>query len=643
MTLTYPVAMNHATLSPDGDLLLAVGDKGQAFFHRRVPFENPTVVGDKVFPTFGWIAVGDPLLPQVAPNAGCFCTGFSHSGQRCAVASESGVIVIYDTSLITDEIEQEDAIVCVMTTSRPTALNFMGAARSMSFSPAPWDLLVVAEDQGRVTVLDTRSPAFMFRQILDLSTDPSHVVTTNIREVQDTLQQRQVDIEQRLLQSHREAMENQSYLAATTNTASHLESRAESQLSETEQLNNEVQALAESAGRLTESQRRIIESIGLRYARANTASPPSSMTAPITVNHTSSSSSRDGTASLPPAQVPLSVALAANRPSLRENTDGFSSNADNLSPSPYSANPAITGREHQIARTASIAEYVHLRNVERERQRTVDRQPRRRSSVVISNSSSRNNHRDPSSLAPIGTSTPTFSTSPSRLPSSISSNSSPVPPANPNDTTPPSRTASSLTIPEYWPTPEDWRTASIEATATATNNNQPGDASSEVSAIVARARREAGVSTDRRTTSNLRPANGTSAALPDPRIYQQTMQSLLARTEMARNELQRNENELAARQISGIDFTRAGMERVDRAANRMERAANRMRDSSQTQAADAVRLELQHHQSRAGGVVVQGVGWSRDGRSLFVATEAGLLQYEVNIRERMQWPGVAFL
>ena len=48
-------------------------------------------------------------------------------------------------------------------------------------------------------------------------------------------------------------------------------------------------------------------------------------------------------------------------------------------------------------------------------------------------------------------------------------------------------------------------------------------------------------------------------------------------------------------------------------------------------------------QSRVGGVVILGIGFSQDGRSLFVATEWGMLEYKVNIRERMQWPGVGFL
>ena len=96
------------------------------------------------------------------------------------------------------------------------------------------------------------------------------------------------------------------------------------------------------------------------------------------------------------------------------------------------------------------------------------------------------------------------------------------------------------------------------------------------------------------------------------------MQSLLARTDIVRTDVQRTR----------------------------ERVTNRMRELGPTQAAtagDVIRAVYLTTQSHAGGVVVQGVGWSQDGRSLFVATENGLLEYKINLRERMQWPGVAFL
>ena len=593
-------------MSPDGDLLLAVGDKGQAFFHRRVPFENPTIVGDKVFSTCGWIAIAEPLLPRAAGIDACFSTGFSPSGHRCAVASESGIIVVYDTFLINDEMEKEDAVICVMKTSRPSIRHdLIGAARSMSFSPAPWDMLAVAEDQGRVIVLDLRSPEFLSRQTLELSTDTSEVVMAECSNFEATLEQRQLDIERRFLETHREALETQNYIAALTNN--HLEYAVQRQRYERD-LHEEVQALREiAADRLTESERRMVDSIGLRRVQSNDDNPSSSMTTPISVNYPPSASNRHNAPSLYSTLVPSSSTLANGNP-LREHSNLSTADLDDLSSSALLANADLPGRDHQSRSTASIAEYVHQRNVERERQRASDRQPRRRSSVVITNSSSRNPTNISSTLAPIGTAIPTFSTSPSRIPSSNSS-ASPAPTIFTNDATPPFRTNSSPSTPDPWQSITD-------DIFTNTGSESSRDALAEDRTIVARARRLADLTSVRRLTSDSRPL-GTSAAVTDPRPYQQTMQSLLARTDMVRTEMQRTR----------------------------ERVTNRMRElgPAQTAAAGNVRTVHLTHQSHAGGVVVQGLGWSQDGRSLFVATEEGLLEYKVNMRERMQWPGVAFL
>ena len=593
-------------MSPDGNLLLAVGDKGQAFFHRRIPFENSTVVGDKVFSTCGWIAVAEPLLPRTGDIDACFSTGFSPSGHRCAVASQCGIIAVYDTSLINDEMEGEDAVICFTKTSRPATRP--GAARSMSFSPAPWDLLVIAEDQGRVIIFDLRSPEFLFRQTLELSTDSSDVVLAECSNFQTFLEQRQLDIERRFLETHREAIETQNYLAALTNTADHLEYAVQRQQYERD-LQEEVQALREiAADRLTESERRMVDSIGLRRVQSNSDNPSNSTTAPISVNYNPSSSSRHNALSLYSAIIPSSNTLG-NGSNLREHSSRTTADLDDLSSSALLANAALAGRDHQSRSTASIAEYVHQRNVERERQRNSDRQPRRRSSVIITNSSRRNSNNNPSTLAPIGTATPTISTSPSRIPSS-SSSASPAPPTNTNDTTPSLRTNSSPATPDPWQ-------ANTDDIFTNPSNESSRDALTEAGAIVARARRQVGLSTTRRPTSDSRPL-GTSAASTDPRPYQQTMQSLLARTDIVRTEMQRTR----------------------------ERVTNRMRDLGPAQAAtagDVIRAVYLTPPRHTGGVVIQGVGWSQDGRQLFVATENGMLEYEINMRERMQWPGVAFL
>jgi len=41
------------------------------------------------------------------------------------------------------------------------------------------------------------------------------------------------------------------------------------------------------------------------------------------------------------------------------------------------------------------------------------------------------------------------------------------------------------------------------------------------------------------------------------------------------------------------------------------------------------------------GVGTMGIGWSGDGRNLYVGTEEGILEYAVNIQERKTFPGIA--
>ena len=60
----------------------------------------------------------------------------------CAVASQNGIITIFDTALIHDDMDADEAVIDVLRSSRPSMFPIhTGAVRSMSFSPSPWDLL----------------------------------------------------------------------------------------------------------------------------------------------------------------------------------------------------------------------------------------------------------------------------------------------------------------------------------------------------------------------------------------------------------------------------------------------------------------------------------------------------------------------
>lgn len=369
--------MNHASISPDGTLLLAVGDEGpgdeiRAFFCRRVDAPRASVEGELSYPRYKWLRIAEPRLGRAgADEDACFCTAFSDSGHLCAVASQSGIITVFDTALIRDGMETGEAVIAVLNSTRPSRrLVYSGAIRSMCFSPTPWDLLAWAEDQGRVCLVDLRT-VFQSRQVVELKTDSPDLYRVPIEDYDGTSEQRQLELERRFVERHRELVEAQENLAAVNHTADYMELAAERR-----RIERETPALSPS-------ERQMIDSIGLRRVQENLPdASDSSSTAPVSVNYT------------------------PNRHIEAPNWNGL--------PSPAPSSNA------QNRATASIHDFMRQRNWERSRASDRSYTPRRRSSVVISNSNSNTQNSSPqhssSSLAPIGTATPTLSTSPSRLP-----------------------------------------------------------------------------------------------------------------------------------------------------------------------------------------------------------------------------------
>lgn len=374
-TLDFPVQMNHASISPCGNLLLAVGDEARAFFCKRVQLPSATLDGEQCYARYRWQEIADPKLSLANQEAdACFTTAFSPSGHVCAVATQSGVIIIFDTALIDRDMDTDEAVITVLKSSRAALCpSWVGAVRSMSFSPGPWDLIAWAEDQGRVCVVDLRN-AFSSRQVIDLKTTPPDMSRAIVEEHNSTSEQRQLEIERRFIERHREALEAQDHLAAVSNTAEYLEVAAARRRIEREALDVIAR---ENPHSLTEDERQMVDSIGLRRVPGNNSSILPEF-APISVNYTQD----------------------------------------------WSGLPSPTPTSHVPSRsTASIHEFMRQRNFERSRANELTYQPRRRSSVIISNSSNTSNNSSPHpapGLAPIGTATRTLSASPSRLPSSTS-------------------------------------------------------------------------------------------------------------------------------------------------------------------------------------------------------------------------------
>ncbi|RMX81007.1 hypothetical protein D0869_07130 [Hortaea werneckii] len=173
--LDLPFAMNHATISPDGTMLVAVGDFNQAyFFHRELQETPPQIHKPHNRLTSGsveWTLTSVVNLHIGTPEntTGFFTTAWNESGRLVALGSEGGYITVFDLDLLRHpEYEDDEAIVAVIPSSRPDlAQPHPGAVRSMLFAPDPWDLLVWAEDQGRVCIGDLRT-GLKSKQILNL-------------------------------------------------------------------------------------------------------------------------------------------------------------------------------------------------------------------------------------------------------------------------------------------------------------------------------------------------------------------------------------------------------------------------------------------------------------------------------------------
>ncbi|KAL8659634.1 MAG: hypothetical protein Q9226_000339 [Calogaya cf. arnoldii] len=382
--------MNHASISPDGRLLVAVGDEPKAFFCRRLPASTSS--GDQGS-SHTWQKIAEARLKTASVGDACFTTAFSPSGHICAVALQSGFVIIFDTSMIHEDMEDGDAVLEVLRSSRSSMPHDpIGAIRSMSFSPAPWDLLAWAEERGRVCVADLRN-AYRSRQTVDLDLDSPKLNRASLTDLDDDLttsEQRQLEIERRFQQRHREALNAQDDLANVSHAADYMElSAARRRL--------QRDTAAEIPGErndLTETERQMLDSI-----------------------RTSRSQQNDYSSLEHDIPRPVSVEFL---------------NDQNLDPSEPRSNlqhPALSLNgsfaSPQLARVDSMRDTMRRNHLDRSR--TADRstyQPRRRSSVVISNSNNPSNQSSsshPSSLAPIGTSGPTLSSSPSRLASVVAS------------------------------------------------------------------------------------------------------------------------------------------------------------------------------------------------------------------------------
>lgn len=172
-TLHFPIATNHASISPDGRHLVVVGDSTQVYFYHS---DNGSSSGtQREAGREPWTPSSQSPLTAGTENA-LISTSFSPSSILCAVASQDGSITVFNTRYLSSTTPHSlSPVVKTIRTSR--SRTYAGAVRSVQFSPAPWDLLIWSEHSGKVSVADTRSNFFK-QQTLDVLAD-AH----NIREI----------------------------------------------------------------------------------------------------------------------------------------------------------------------------------------------------------------------------------------------------------------------------------------------------------------------------------------------------------------------------------------------------------------------------------------------------------------------------
>ncbi len=399
-TIQFSTPMNHASISPDGQLMIAVGDEPQAFFCRRIRLPSLAFDGEAAFARYEWHEIAAPRLSLVPDKDACFSTAFSPSGHICAAASQTGIITIFNTSLIRDDMDADEAVIEVLKSSRSSLQDYSGAVRSMSFAPAPWDLFAWAEDQGRVCVVDLRN-SFRSRQTIELDTESSGLKRMIVSDLDDSLsEQDALEVEASFLQRHRDALDANDHLAAVSHAADYMELAAERRRLHREALDVGFFMDHDITNELTQSERQMLDSIRTSRLR-ETEQARAENYASVSVDYSPSLS---------------------NTPSIRQANPEVS-----LPPSSNPSSLPQIFRGTDIRGTDSIREYMRQRNLERNRTGDRSYQPRRRSSVVISNSNPTNHSSSthPSNLAPIGTATPTLSASPSRIASATQTTARP--------------------------------------------------------------------------------------------------------------------------------------------------------------------------------------------------------------------------
>ncbi|KAF1983324.1 hypothetical protein K402DRAFT_407008 [Aulographum hederae CBS 113979] len=364
--LDLPFAINHATISPDGQMLVAVGDFNQAYFYERLisedPLDNkPNERSQTIRTTFENINILRLHVPRDSKTFGYFSTAWSPSGRVCAVASECGYITLYDTTRIKSAEVADDAIIDIVGSSRPDGQPGPGSVRSMIFSPQPWDFLIWAEDHGRVCIADLREGAKV-RQVLHLDLEDPSLYKVDVEDYANSLQSelRILDQDADFIRRYRRALDADNATMGTNLSGRLREGATERRL---QRMLSGGPHENEPHG-LTHEERQILETLRTTRQREE---------------------ERNNNGTGTPRSIHYSPTL-------------FEGNGERRSASPWTGEPPAlqAGSGVSLPSLAALREFLRQHELEQDQQRYL---PRRQASIVLGNDSASNssNSRAPSS------------------------------------------------------------------------------------------------------------------------------------------------------------------------------------------------------------------------------------------------------
>lgn len=138
--LKLPDCVNRSVMSPSGEYLISLCDDPYLYVHERKPKSKSR--SDRTGgQNHEWglscrIQLQGQRVSDGSKMKGSFAACFSPSGNLLAVATQYGIISIFDM----DRITEPSSLRLTFTNSRPE--DEEGAVRDMAFSPLPFDLLV---------------------------------------------------------------------------------------------------------------------------------------------------------------------------------------------------------------------------------------------------------------------------------------------------------------------------------------------------------------------------------------------------------------------------------------------------------------------------------------------------------------------